>query len=55
MGRAVVSIAVLVVAGAILADLVAHPKGTKSLIDGLTSLWESAVRGASGGYAVQGS
>jgi hypothetical protein len=54
MMRGFISIAVLVIAGAILADLLAHPTPTKSLIDGLTNLWASAVQGASGAYAVQG-
>ena len=52
--RALVSIAVLVIAGAILADLLVHPQGTSTLVNGLTNLWTSAVKGASGGYAVAG-
>lgn len=52
--KALVSIAVLVVAGAIVADLVAHPIGTGTVVNGLTSLWVSAVKGASGSYAVAG-
>ena len=52
--RALVSIAVLVIAGAIIADLVAHPTGTQGIVNGLTSLWSTAVKGASGGYAPAG-
>lgn len=52
--RALVSIAVLVIAGAIIADLVAHPTGTGNVINGLTNLWSTAVKGASGGYATAG-
>jgi hypothetical protein len=54
MIRAVVSIAVLVIGGAIVADLVSHPTGTSGIVNGLTSLWTTAVKGASGSYAVAG-
>lgn len=52
--RGLVSIAVLVIVGAILADLLAHPTSTNNLVTGLTNLWTSAVKGASGAYATAG-
>jgi len=53
--RAIISIAVLVIGGAIVADLISHPTGTNNIITGLTNLWTTAVKGASGSYTTPGS
>lgn len=34
----------LVVLGAMLADLVTHPRGTSGLVNGLTSIWNSSMQ-----------
>lgn len=44
----ILGIAVLVVFGAILADLVLHPTGTGVLINGVTGLWKSGLQAAGG-------
>lgn len=46
-----IGLATLVIAGAIIADLVAHPEGTSKVVNGVTTLWNSALR-ASAGQAV---
>lgn len=48
MGAKIAGIAVLVLAGAMLADLVANPAGTKTLIDGIGGLWKTSVNGVLG-------
>ena len=53
--KAIISIAVLVIGGAIVADLISHPTGTNNIITGLTNLWTTAVKGASGSYTTPGS
>ena len=52
--RSLVVIVVVVLAGGILADLLAHPTSTNNLLTSGIKLWESAIKGASGGYAVAG-
>ena len=52
--RAVTTIVVLVFAGVILGDLLAHPGPTNSLINGFTNLWTTAVKGSAGAYSTSG-
>jgi hypothetical protein len=47
MGQ-VFNILVIVAAGVMLADLVANPKGTGTIINGVTSLWGTSVNGMLG-------
>ena len=44
----ILGIAVLVVFGAIIADLVLHPQGTGILINGISGLWKSSLQAAGG-------
>jgi hypothetical protein len=52
--RGLVSIAVIVVVGVILGDLLAHPTSTNNILNGLTNLWSTAVKGAAGAYSTPG-
>ncbi len=44
----------LLAGAAIVADILAHPSGTKAAGGALSSLLAVSLRGASGGYATQG-
>ena len=48
MGGRIVGIGVLIVFGAIIADLVLHPTGTGILINGISGLWKSGLQAAGG-------
>jgi L-asparagine transporter-like permease len=48
MGQKIVAVLMLIVVGAILADLVFHPQGTGVLVNGLSSLWKTGIQGAAG-------
>lgn len=50
-GSTIGGIVVLVVLGAILADLLAHKSGTSSLFSGTNSILTSGYKAASGSYA----
>jgi hypothetical protein len=47
MGQ-VFNVLIIVAAGVMLADLVANPKGTGTIINGVTSLWSTSVNGMLG-------
>lgn len=47
----ILGIAVLIVMGAIIADLVLHPTGTGIIINGVSGIWRSGLQ-AAGGQAV---
>lgn len=44
----IIGVAVLIVFGAIIADLVLHPQGTGILINGISGLWKSGLQAAGG-------
>ena len=44
----IIGVLVLVVFGAIIADLVLHPAGTGILINGISGLWKSGLQAAGG-------
>lgn len=46
--RSVVSILVLIVVGAMLADLVSNAQGTKALFDGVGGIWKIGINGVLG-------
>lgn len=46
--RGVLNLAVIVAGGVMLADVLIHPAGTKSLFDGLGGLWKTSVNGMLG-------
>lgn len=46
--RSVVNLAVIIVFGVILADLVTNVNGTKALLNGTISLWQTGVNGMLG-------
>jgi hypothetical protein len=48
MGQRLVAILMLIVVGAIVADLVLHPNGTGVLVNGITSFWKTGVQAAAG-------
>ena len=48
MGQRLVAVLMLIVVGAILADLVFHPQGTGVLVNGLSGLWRNGLQAASG-------
>lgn len=48
MGQRLVGILTLIVGGAIVADLVIHPEGTKALVDGVTSFWRTGLNATLG-------
>lgn len=48
MGAKVASVAVLVIFGAMLADLLRNPKGTGILINGVGNLWGSSLNAVAG-------
>lgn len=57
--RGILNLAVVIVGGVMLADLVANSTGTKSLFDGIGSLWQMSINGllgkSSSGTGPQGS
>jgi hypothetical protein len=48
MGQRLVAIAMLVVVGAIIADLIFHPQGTGILVNGISGLWRNGLQAAAG-------
>ena len=46
--RGILNLAVVIVGGVMLADLVANSEGTKSLFDGVGSLWQMSINGLLG-------
>ena len=48
MGSRVINLFVLAGIGVIIADLVANPSGTGTIINGLTGLWKTSVNGMLG-------
>jgi hypothetical protein len=53
LGQKLVGIAILIVFGVIIADLVLHPAGTGVLVNGITSIWRTGLQGA-GGQTITG-
>jgi hypothetical protein len=48
MGQRIVGVATLMVAGAILADLVSNYKATAVLVNGISGLWRNGLQAAAG-------
>jgi len=48
VGQRLAGILILIVAGVIIADLVTHPQGTGTLVNGITSIWRAGLQGAAG-------
>lgn len=48
MAGQIFNLLVIVAAGVMLADLVANPKGTGTIINGLQGLWSTSVNGMLG-------
>ncbi len=48
MGQKLAGIAILIVFGVILADLIKNPTGTGILVNGITSIWRTGLQGAGG-------
>jgi hypothetical protein len=48
MGAKILNLFVIVAAGVMLADLVANPKGTNALFNGLGGVWKTSVNGMLG-------
>lgn len=48
MGQRIAAIAVLIIAGAIVADLVTHPEGTGKVFTGLANLWSTSMNAVLG-------
>lgn len=46
--RGILNLAVTIVGGVMLADLVANSTGTKALFDGVGSLWQMSINGLLG-------
>lgn len=46
--RGILNLAVVIVGGVMLADLVANSQGTKTLFDGVGSLWQMSINGLLG-------
>lgn len=46
--RGVLNLAVIIAGGVMLADLVIHPSGTKTLFDGIGNLWKMSINGMLG-------
>lgn len=44
----VLNLAILIIAGAMLANAIAKPQGTKALFDGLSGLWQTGINGVLG-------
>lgn len=44
----ILGIATLVIFGAIIANLIAHPQGTGTVINGISGLWRSSLQAAGG-------
>lgn len=47
MGR-VFEIATIIVLGAMLADLVTHPDGTKAVVNGVSNIWGTSMKAVAG-------
>jgi hypothetical protein len=48
IGQGIIRIAVLAMGGAILYDVLTHPRGTNTLISGVTELFRTGLAAASG-------
>lgn len=48
MGAKVVNLFVIIAGGVMLADLIANPKGTTALFNGMGSIWKTSVNGMLG-------
>ena len=46
--RAFLNVVVLIVLGIMLADLIAHPKGTQAFFNGVGGLWSTSTNGLLG-------
>ena len=46
--RGILNLAVVIIGGVMLADLVIHPDGTKALFNGFGLLWKQSVNGVLG-------
>jgi len=54
MGQKLISLAVIVAGGVMLADLVTHSTGTTALFNGLGGLWATSVQGMLGNTTTAG-
>lgn len=52
--RGILNLAVVIAGGVMLADLVANSEGTKSLFNGVGSLWQMSINGLLGKASTQG-
>lgn len=48
MGQRIVNLAVVIVGGVMLADVIANPAGTKALFNGVGGLWSTSINGLLG-------
>jgi hypothetical protein len=48
VGQKIAGIAILIVIGVIIADLVTHPQGTGVIVNGIASIWRTGLQGAGG-------
>lgn len=44
----IINLAVIVLLGAMLANAIAHPAGTKAVFDGLGGIWKTSINGVLG-------
>lgn len=54
MGQRITGIAFLMVVGAIIADLVIHPTGTGTLVNGVAKLWQGGLNATLGQTSATG-
>ena len=48
MGAKIVNLFVIIVAGVILANMIANPDGTKAFFNGIGTIWKDSVNGLLG-------
>lgn len=48
MGSRIVNLAVIIVGGVMLADMITHAAGTKAFFDGVGGLWKTSINGLLG-------
>lgn len=48
MGGRIINLAVVVVGGVILANMIVHASGTKAFFDGVGGLWKTSINGLLG-------
>lgn len=46
--RGILNLAVIIAGGVMLADVLIHSQGTKTLLDGISNLWKISVNGMLG-------